>query len=131
MGATRLTHFVVLANGLYKHRMDSRVAKQIRKPIDLYQTHNAANIPTCRAVSYLLLLNNHITNQRVVRYPLDHPLIHLHEPASLHLESKQKSSAISEIGTCLVLSLQSTPNNSNLQGKLKKVRVIGSSSYRG
>jgi len=26
--------------------------------------------------------------------------------------------------------LQSTPNNSNLQGKLKKVRVIGSASYR-
>ena len=28
-------------------------------------------------------------------------------------------------------SLQSTPDNSNLQGKLKKVRVIGISSYRG
>ena len=26
--------------------------------------------------------------------------------------------------------LQSTPDNSNLQGKSKKVRVIGSSSYR-
>ena len=26
--------------------------------------------------------------------------------------------------------LQSTPDNSNLQGKLKKVRFIGSSSYR-
>ena len=29
------------------------------------------------------------------------------------------------------LKLQSTPDNSNLQGKLKKVRVFGSSSYRG
>ena len=28
------------------------------------------------------------------------------------------------------MKLQSTPDNSNLQGKLKKVRVIGSSSYR-
>ena len=28
------------------------------------------------------------------------------------------------------LKLQSTPDNSNLQGKLKLVRVIGSSSYR-
>ena len=27
--------------------------------------------------------------------------------------------------------VESTPDNSNLQGKLKKVRVIGSSSYRG
>ena len=27
--------------------------------------------------------------------------------------------------------VQSTPDNSNLQGKQKKVRVIGSSSYRG
>ena len=27
-------------------------------------------------------------------------------------------------------TLQSTPDNSNLQGKSKKVRVIGSSSYR-
>ena len=26
--------------------------------------------------------------------------------------------------------IQSTPDNSNLQGKSKKVRVIGSSSYR-
>ena len=26
--------------------------------------------------------------------------------------------------------MQSTPDNSNLQGKLKMVRVIGSSSYR-
>ena len=26
--------------------------------------------------------------------------------------------------------VQSTPDNSNLQGNLKKVRVIGSSSYR-
>ena len=26
--------------------------------------------------------------------------------------------------------IQSTPDNSNLQGKLKMVRVIGSSSYR-
>ena len=26
--------------------------------------------------------------------------------------------------------IQSTPDNSNLQGKQKKVRVIGSSSYR-
>ena len=31
----------------------------------------------------------------------------------------------------LLLILQSTPDNSNLQGKSKKVRVIGSSSYRG
>ena len=29
------------------------------------------------------------------------------------------------------VDLQLTPDNSNLQGKLKKVRVIGSSSYRG
>ena len=29
------------------------------------------------------------------------------------------------------LNRQSTPGNSNLQGKLKKLRVIGSSSYRG
>ena len=28
-------------------------------------------------------------------------------------------------------TIQSTPDNSNLQGKCKKVRVIGSSSYRG
>ena len=28
-------------------------------------------------------------------------------------------------------NIQSTLDNSNLQGKLKKVRVIGSSSYRG
>ena len=28
------------------------------------------------------------------------------------------------------LQIQSTPDNSNLQGKSKKVRVIGSSSYR-
>ena len=28
------------------------------------------------------------------------------------------------------LQIQSTPNNSNLQGKSKKVRVIGSSSYQ-
>ena len=27
-------------------------------------------------------------------------------------------------------NLQSTPDNSNLQGKLKKVQVIGNSSYR-
>ena len=27
--------------------------------------------------------------------------------------------------------IQSTPDNSNLQGKQKKVRFIGSSSYRG
>ena len=31
----------------------------------------------------------------------------------------------------LLLIVQSTPDNLNLQGKLKKVRVIGSSSYRG
>ena len=30
----------------------------------------------------------------------------------------------------LIFSIQSTPDNSNLQGKSKKVRVIGSSSYR-
>ena len=30
----------------------------------------------------------------------------------------------------LFYKLQSTPDNSNLQGKWKKVRVIGSSSYR-
>ena len=30
----------------------------------------------------------------------------------------------------IVSILQSTPDNSNLQGKLKMVRVIGSSSYR-
>jgi hypothetical protein len=28
------------------------------------------------------------------------------------------------------MHLQSTPDNSNLEGKLKKVRVIGSLSYR-
>ena len=31
----------------------------------------------------------------------------------------------------LGIRIQSTPDNWNLQGKLKKVRVIGSSSYRG
>ena len=31
--------------------------------------------------------------------------------------------------SCTVI-IQSTPDNSNLQGKSKKVRVIGSSSYR-
>ena len=31
----------------------------------------------------------------------------------------------------LIPAVQSTPDNSNLKGKLKKVRVIGSSSYRG
>ena len=30
----------------------------------------------------------------------------------------------------LALNVQLTPDNSNLQGKSKKVRVIGSSSYR-
>ena len=30
-----------------------------------------------------------------------------------------------------VYIIQSIPDNSNFQGKLKKVRVIGSSSYRG
>ena len=29
-----------------------------------------------------------------------------------------------------LFEIQSTPDNLNLQGKLKKVRVIGSSSYR-
>ena len=33
--------------------------------------------------------------------------------------------------TILEFEVQSTPDNSNLQGKLKKLRVIGSSSYRG
>ena len=34
--------------------------------------------------------------------------------------------------SCIHISIyiQSTPDNSNLQGKSKKVRVIGSSSYR-
>ena len=31
----------------------------------------------------------------------------------------------------IILILQSTPDNSNLQGKQKKVWVIGSSTYRG
>ena len=30
-----------------------------------------------------------------------------------------------------MVALQSTPDNLNLQGKLKKVGVVGSSSYRG
>ena len=30
-----------------------------------------------------------------------------------------------------ILHVQSTPDNSNLQGKLKKLLVVGSSSYRG
>ena len=30
----------------------------------------------------------------------------------------------------MITEIQSTPDNSNLQGKTKKVRVIGSSSYR-
>ena len=30
----------------------------------------------------------------------------------------------------IILQVQSTPDNSNLQGKWKKVRVIGSSSFR-
>ena len=30
----------------------------------------------------------------------------------------------------MYIHVQSTPDNSNLQGKSKKVRVIGSSSYR-
>ncbi len=34
------------------------------------------------------------------------------------------------IFTYWVLRVQSTPDNFNLQGKLKKVLVIGSSSYR-
>ena len=32
---------------------------------------------------------------------------------------------------CGIKLVQSTPDNSNPQGKQKKVRVIGSSSYRG
>ena len=31
----------------------------------------------------------------------------------------------------LFVEIQSTPHNSNLQGKKKKVRVIGSLSYQG
>ena len=31
----------------------------------------------------------------------------------------------------LIYILQATPDNSNLQGRLKELRVIGSSSYRG
>ena len=34
------------------------------------------------------------------------------------------------LGLSALIILQSTPDNSNLQGKSKKVRVIGSSSYR-
>ena len=37
---------------------------------------------------------------------------------------------VNQLQVSVYFYMQSTPDNSNLQEKLKKVRVIGSSSYR-
>ena len=50
---------------------------------------------------------------------------------TLKLYEGVRKSIATCMGNNIKIQLQSTPDDSNLQGKLKKVRVIGSSSYRG
>ena len=50
--------------------------------------------------------------------------------ANKSLKQARKSSCNFHTRKMRLFEIQSTPDNLNLQGKLKKVRVIGSSSYR-
>ena len=71
----------------------------------------------------------------VILIPLPHPNPPPPPLSNYTLNTSQKFIVLTLSLTSVVhvhfSLLQLTPDNSNLQGKLKKVRVIGSSSYRG